>query len=139
VAAELRTFTIIEPDGAHDLDAAIGDRVVIAVDEVSRILGWTRKPEGLCQADICIPVRPGSELDQPGGLDLEVLAATLRRPLALDREAGAAFLGASAASRAEQLASLEAPDFTLPDRHGHRHSLSDHRGKKVFLVAWASW
>ena len=27
----------------------------------------------------------------------------------------------------------QAPDFTLPDQNGNRHSLSDYRGKKVIL------
>jgi peroxiredoxin len=35
--------------------------------------------------------------------------------------------------------SLEAPDFTLPDLEGRPHALRDYRGKKVFLVSWASW
>ena len=33
----------------------------------------------------------------------------------------------------------EAPDFTLPDAAGRLHRLSEHRGKKVLLVTWASW
>ena len=33
----------------------------------------------------------------------------------------------------------EAPDFTLPDLEGRQHSLSDYRGRKVFLASWASW
>jgi hypothetical protein len=37
------------------------------------------------------------------------------------------------------LASLEAPNFTLPDMAGKTHSLVDFRGKKVLLVTWASW
>jgi len=32
-----------------------------------------------------------------------------------------------------------APDFALPDPSGRVHRLSDHRGKKVLLVTWASW
>ena len=32
-----------------------------------------------------------------------------------------------------------APDFVLPDRTGKIVHLSDFRGKKVFLVTWASW
>ena len=28
---------------------------------------------------------------------------------------------------------IKAPDFTLPDQNGNRHSLSDYRGKKVIL------
>ena len=61
------------------------------------------------------------------------------RPVALDVDERAAYLGVSASSRAKTLASLEAPDFTLPDLDGRLHSLSQHRGKKVLLVAYASW
>jgi peroxiredoxin len=39
----------------------------------------------------------------------------------------------------QQLSSLQAPDFTLPDLQGKPHRLSDFRGKKVLLVTWASW
>ncbi len=31
------------------------------------------------------------------------------------------------------------PDFTLPDRHGNMHRLSDHTGKYLLLDFWASW
>ncbi len=61
------------------------------------------------------------------------------RPVALDEAEGAAYLGVSAEDRGRRLASLEAPDFTLPDLDGRVHSLSDHRGAKVFLVAYGSW
>ena len=69
---------------------------------------------------------------------LDALAAG-DRPLAVDHDEAVAFLGAPAGARAARLASLEAPDFTLPDLEGRRHSLSQHRGKKVLLVAYASW
>jgi hypothetical protein len=61
------------------------------------------------------------------------------RPVAVDLDERAAYLGVGAAERAKALASLEAPDFTLPDLDGRLHSLSAHRGKKVLLVAYASW
>src|SRR5262245_22345130 len=61
------------------------------------------------------------------------------RPVAIDTDERAAYLGVSAEERGRQLASLEAPDFTLPDLDGRPHSLSQHRGKKVFLVAYGSW
>ena len=32
-----------------------------------------------------------------------------------------------------------APDFTLTDQYGNEHSLSDYRGKVVFLNFWATW
>ncbi len=73
------------------------------------------------------------------GVDLAKRAEVGGRPVAVDVEERAAYLGVSASERARPLAALEAPDFTLPDLEGRLHSLSDHRGKKVFLVAYASW
>ena len=32
-----------------------------------------------------------------------------------------------------------AADFMLPDIDGNPYRLSDYRGKKVFVVSWASW
>jgi len=61
------------------------------------------------------------------------------RPVAYDEGERAAYLGVSAEERGRRLASLEAPDFALPDLDGRPHSLGDHRGKKVFLVAYGSW
>ena len=60
-------------------------------------------------------------------------------PLPSTRPSASAYLGVSAEERGRRLASLEAPDFTLPDLDGRLHSLSDHRGAKVFLVAYGSW
>lgn len=34
---------------------------------------------------------------------------------------------------------IEAPDFTLTDQYGTTHTLSDYRGKVVFLNFWATW
>ena len=34
---------------------------------------------------------------------------------------------------------LPAPDFTLTDQYGNTHSLSDYKGKIVFLNFWATW
>ena len=133
-------FTLLEPAGAHEMHAVIDDaRVLLDRGEVAAALGWQRKPEGLCRDDECLLVTPSSGLDVGDRLDLAALAALLRRPLALDIDERAAFLGESAAVRSSALASLVAPDFTLPDLQGVPHALSEHRGKKVFLVAWASW
>ena len=73
------------------------------------------------------------------GVDLAKRAEVGGRPVAVDVEERAAYLGVSASERARPLAALEAPDFTLPDLDGRFHSLAEHRGKKVFLVAYASW
>ena len=34
---------------------------------------------------------------------------------------------------------IAAPDFTLTDQYGNTHTLSDYRGKIVFLNFWATW
>ena len=73
------------------------------------------------------------------GVDLAKRAEAGGRPVAVDLEERAAYLGVSASDRARPLAALEAPGFTLPDLDGRFHSLAEHRGKKVFLVAYASW
>ncbi len=73
------------------------------------------------------------------GIELTKEAEAAGRPVAIDLDEGAAYLGVTASERSRRLASLEAPGFTLPDLDGRVHSLSDHRGKKVFLVAYASW
>ena len=34
---------------------------------------------------------------------------------------------------------IPAPDFTLTDQYGNTHTLSDYKGKTVFLNFWATW
>ena len=106
---------------------------------LEQALGWALRPEGLCRGSVCVPVRHAAALETPEGVDLAAVAAALGRPLALDVEEGAAYVGIGADERARSLAALEAPDFTLPDLDGRPHSLGEHRGKKVLLVAYASW
>lgn len=70
---------------------------------------------------------------------IDELTARGDRPLAVDRDERVACLGVAAAARGAALTSLEAPDFALPDLTGRLHTLSEQRGRKVLLVAWASW
>jgi hypothetical protein len=61
------------------------------------------------------------------------------QPVAASPEDGVWSIGAAAEDAADRLLSLEAPDFILPDMDGKSHTLSSFRGRKVFLLAWASW
>jgi hypothetical protein len=72
-------------------------------------------------------------------LDLAGLARHLGQPVAASPAHGVWAIGESHAARGERLRSLDAPDFTLPDLDGRAWSLRDFRGRKVFLLAWASW
>lgn len=40
---------------------------------------------------------------------------------------------------AEEEEVIPAPDFTLTDQYGNTHTLSDYKGKTVFLNFWATW
>lgn len=137
----MSAFELIDDEGSvHGLDARVdAGRVSLAPDAVEEALGWALKSEGLCRGDVCVPVRDRDALLPGGRIDLAAFAAALGRPLALDAEAGAAALGTASAERAARMATLEAPDFALPDLEGRAHRLSDHRGRKVLLVAYASW
>lgn len=46
---------------------------------------------------------------------------------------------ASDETKAENKEPIPAFDFTLTDQYGNKHTLSDYKGKVVFLNFWASW
>jgi hypothetical protein len=138
--APLAALTLLDQDSPLEVPAVVdGDGVRLAPDVVQRSLGWHLEAAGLCRGDTCVPVRPEHGVLRDDGLDLRTLASLLDRPLALDVDERIACLGASAAERGDRLRSLDAPEFTLPDVAGRPHSLSEHRGRKVLLLAWASW
>ena len=43
------------------------------------------------------------------------------------------------AAEEEQVEVVPAPDFTLQDQYGNTHTLSEYKGKTVFLNVWATW
>jgi hypothetical protein len=132
-------ITIIDAGRPMTVPASVsGGTVRLSADAVSTALGWELGPEGLCRDTACVPFRPATDAGADG-IDLAALAAALDRPLAVDTGARAAYLGVSARDRADALASLDAPDFSLPDLAGRAHGLAEHRGKKVLLVVYASW
>lgn len=133
-------FTIIDDGSPVSVPAALqNDQIRLEPADLKRALDWELKPEGLCRGSTCVAIPEASSVVSDDGIDLLEFARLLDRPVALDAEERAAYLGTSAAERGEALATLQAPDFTLPDVAGKLHSLSDYRGLKVLLVAYASW
>jgi hypothetical protein len=135
-------------------DIIFGDRVSTGVDtksaggglwlsgdDLKRVSGWEHKPQGFCKGDVCLPVPPAraNELVANGSYNLSALANLIGIPTVSDSEFNVWCFGEAASERKRLLTSLDAPDFTLPDLDGKMHSLSEHRGKKVFVVSWASW
>ena len=133
-------FTILDERGAVPVPAIIrNDRVHLSPGDLDHALHWQLKPEGFCQGSTCFPIPDGDSVVDDDGVDLVAFARLLDRPIALDVDERAVYVGMSAGHRAKQLTSLEAPDFTLPGLDGQLHTLSDYRGRKVLLVAYASW
>jgi len=109
--------------------------------DLERVSGWTLKPEGFCKGEVCVPVPPSRAAEFVSGqsYNLAALAGLLGRPVVADTVNHVWCIGEASGERRRALQSLEAPDFTLPDLAGRMHSRSDYRGKRVFLVSWASW
>jgi hypothetical protein len=122
---------------------AEGDNLWLSNADLKRASGWELKPEGACMGDVCIPIPPGRATefvrDHGRGFNLSALARHLGQPVVHDHKNRTWYFGEDAATRRASLASLQAPDFELPDLDGKMHRLSDYRGKKVLLAAWASW
>jgi hypothetical protein len=137
--------TILYKEQGTDAPEAFadGDDLWLPTADLERATGWVLKPEGVCLDDVCVPVPAGRETEflRDGGqrFNVAALARLLGQPAVHDTAHSVWAFGESGQAHRETLASLQAPDFTLPDLDGKMHSLSEHRGKKVLLVSWASW
>jgi hypothetical protein len=120
---------------------ASGDALWITRADVERATGWEWKAEGLCRDDLCMPLpsRPDLPVVDDEHLDVAAVWRHAGWPVVRDDASDIWILGEGAAQRAYALATLDAPDFELPDLNGRMNRLSDYRGRRVFLVAWASW
>ena len=134
--------TLLTDQGSTEVAGqAVGEKLWLSARDAERATGWTLKPEGLCKGDVCVPVprTRTSEFVDGGRINVAQFWLHMDLPLVHDEAGETWVLGESATARSAQLRSLEAPDFSLPDLGGRKHSLSAQRGKKVLLVSWASW
>jgi hypothetical protein len=127
--------TVLSETGEATVAATTG--LWLSADDAARTTGWTLKPEGMCQAELCVPLPAGAAHD--ARVDVAAFWQLLGRPVVHDAANQTWVLGAGADERNTALAGLIAPDFTLPDLAGVPHTLSALRGKRVFLSTWASW
>ena len=93
--------------------------------------GWELKPEGLCKADICVPMESGE-------FDVRAAADLLGMAIVHDEESGKWAIGPESLG-GRSLATAIAPELVLPDVDGNEFRLSSLRGQKVVLVAWAPY
>ncbi len=109
----------------------------LSPEELANATGWELKPQGACKGEQCIPL-PHDIYEPDGRVKVDTLAGRLQMPLVRAGQLDLWALGPQAGGKA--LESATAPDFSLPDLANNRiFRLSELRGKKVLLVAWASW
>lgn len=120
------------------LASASADSIWLEATQLAAATGFHLEPQGFCRGALCVPIPPSAKARFIDGTRVNVaaLAAQLRRPVVHDEAHGVVSVGPEPKSR---LAGAEAPDFTLPDFAGQRHTLSAYRGKKVLLIAYSSW
>ena len=126
---------ILTPTAEHRVKTH--DGLWMRAADAARVTGWTLKPEGMCRDERCVPL-PESAVS---GEEVDVAAfwTRLGGPVVAAEDGEVWALGAPADERNAALEGLVAPDFTLPDVDGTPRTLSQLRGKKVFLATWASW
>ena len=110
------------------------ESLTIMAETFERRTGWAFRPEGLCKGDICVPL---PEHGDARSLDARVLSQRLNMPLIHDERHELWCLGPEEMGRT--LTTADLPDLELPDQDGNPFRLRSLRGRKVLLVAWASW
>ena len=106
--------------------------------ELEARTGWAVKPQGACKGEICVPL-PADVRHDDGTVAVPVLADRLGMPLVEDAGHHLWALGPDTAVTGRALTTAVAPELELPDLDGNAFQLSSLRGRRVVLVAWASW
>ena len=138
--------TILYQDRERSVAAETdGDNLWLSLPELEAATGWELKPEGVCKDEICVPVpqarRHALIRDEPKAtrFNLSEFARLIEAPFAHDQKHAVWYFGRPGWEWKSGLVSREAPDFSLPDLAGQIHRLSELRGRKLFLLFWATW
>ena len=132
-------LTVIDESGSHSFgQVGFGD-LGVSADDFARATGWTLKAEGLCKGEVCVPVRDASAMSDGAAIDVVEFARVTGRNIVIDASRNMVAMGEQASSRAASMATLDAPNFTLPDINGNLVSLSDFTNRKKLILAWSSW
>ena len=142
-----REITVLANAVAYPIPGAFVDsgHLWVPAVELPKVNGFERRPEGLCAGDLCVPIPEGAAQawvrtkDGQEYLDATAIAVRLDQVLVADATQTVFSAGAPVLLAGRGLGDRHAPDFTLQNRDGNSVALSSFRGKKVFLLAWASW
>jgi hypothetical protein len=112
------------------------ERLRLTPEEIARGTGWDLKPEGACRDGMCVPL-PDVAVAPGGTLDVRAFAERMDMPIASDERHGLYALGPRAGGKV--LASARVPHIVLDDFAGSPFDFASLPGRKVLLIAWASW
>lgn len=132
-------LTVIDETGSHSFDDVGFGELGVSADDFARATGWVLKAEGLCKDEICVPVGDTAAMSDGAAIDLAEFARVTERNMVIDASRNVVAIGEHASSRATSMATLDAPNFTLPDINGKMVSLSDFNKRKRLILAWSSW
>lgn len=146
-AAESNSDVIVYDGTATEVTASTeaAKDLWVTMKDLKRATRFVVKPQGVCRDELCFPLPKARKADfviKKGAVtwfNLSAFARLVKQPAAHDDKNGVWYFGKREDERGAYLESLDAPDFSLPDLQGKKHSLSDYRGKKVLLITWASW
>ncbi|MCW2526957.1 MAG: hypothetical protein JWM76_1817, partial [Pseudonocardiales bacterium] len=110
----------------------------VDADTFARETGWAIKAQGACKGEHCVPLPPQARRGD-GLIDIEAISQRLGMAHVVDEAHGISALGPESSITGHMLTTAEAPDLELPTFDGGTFRLSDYRGRRVLLVAWASW
>ena len=86
-----------------------------------------------------MPVRDAARMSNGDAIDVAEFARVTGRNVVIDTSRNVVAMGEQASNRAAAMATLDAPNFTLPDINGNSVSLSDFAHRKKLILAWSSW
>jgi hypothetical protein len=118
-----------------------GDGLLIRPENLPEINGFTLKPEGVCYAELCIPIDKSLLVEQGGEqwFDLTAFADLLGQTYVADTDSRVWSFSEIPARRERMMVDAMAPDFEVTDREGQVVCMADLKGKKALIVTWSSW
>lgn len=106
------------------------------VDSFAAGTGWKIEPRGACKGSLCVPL--GSDALDDAGLDVPTVAERLGMAVVADEARGRWAVGPESFT-GRALATVEAPEVELQTFAGEPFRLSQMRGTRMVLVAWAPY
>lgn len=98
--------------------------------------GWDPKPEGMCRGELCVPAA-GALTD--GLVDVDAAANRLGMPIVHDAKHGVWSLGPATATGRTLSSAIARFPSSLIDAMGRGFDFASLRGRRVIMIAWASW